>query len=288
MPKVSVIIPTYNRAHLLERAIRSVLNQTFQDFELIVVDDASTDETDRLINNLGHQIRYIRHDKNRGASAARNTGIKHSSGDYIAFLDSDDEWLPEKLEKQIKVFENRPDKLGLVYVGYSDEIKPDEPIIPQYRGDILYYLLINNYVGSTTSPLVRKICFERVGFFDESLPALNDWDMWIRIAQHYEFEFIPEVLARFHLQLDSISNNIEFQKKSRSIIFRKYNHLFKNLPKNLKIERYFWLGQRSCWYRNIIESLKYFTLAIVLKPSIIIRIINFYTKKLFKRLKEYM
>jgi len=98
---VSVIIPTYNRAHLVGRAIRSVLNQTYQDFEIIVVDDCSTDNTEEIVKGFNdHRIRYMRHDRNRGGSAARNTGIKASQGKYIAFLDSDDEWLLKKAESR--------------------------------------------------------------------------------------------------------------------------------------------------------------------------------------------
>lgn len=287
MPKVSVIIPTYNRSHLLERAIRSVLKQTFQDFELIVVDDGSTDETYKIIDIFDLEIYYIRHDKNKGVSAARNTGLKYSKGTYIAFLDSDDEWLPQKLEKQIKVFENGSDKLGVVYSGYSVETIPDEPIIPQYRGNILHYVLLDNCVGSATNPLILKNCFDKAGLFDEDLPALNDWDMWIRIGQHYDFEFIPEILACYHPQTVSISKNIKALKFALRIIFRKYNHLFKNLPENLKIERYFILGQRFCWYRYIMESIEYFALAIILKPSISFRIINYYIEKLFKIIKRF-
>ena len=112
-PKVSVIIPTYNRAHLVGRAIRSVLNQTYQDFEIIVVDDGSTDNTEEVVKSFNDpRIRYIRHEKNRGGSAACNTGIRAARGEYIAFQDSDDEWLPEKLEKQMQVFENTPTGVG--------------------------------------------------------------------------------------------------------------------------------------------------------------------------------
>lgn len=101
IPTVSVVIPTYNRAHLVGRAIQSVLNQTYQDFEIIVVDDGSTDNTEEVVKSFNDpRIRYIRHDQNRGGSAARNTGIKMARGEYIAFQDSDDEWLPEKLESR--------------------------------------------------------------------------------------------------------------------------------------------------------------------------------------------
>ena len=107
-PTVSIIIPTYNRAHLIGRAIQSVLNQTYQNFEIIVVDDGSTDNTEEMIKEFqkhDKRIKYIRHEKNRGGAAARNTGIKVARGEYIAFQDSDDEWLPEKLEKQMDVFQ---------------------------------------------------------------------------------------------------------------------------------------------------------------------------------------
>ena len=117
-PTVSIIIPTYNRAHLIDRSIQSVLNQTYQDFELIVVDDGSTDNTEDIIRQFQEKdkrIKYIKHDKNKGGSAARNTGIKNSRGEYIAFQDSDDEWFPEKLEKQIEIIECTDPKVGIVY-----------------------------------------------------------------------------------------------------------------------------------------------------------------------------
>ena len=118
-PTVSVIIPTYNRAHLVDRAIQSVLNQTYKDFELIIVDDGSTDNTEDIIKEFqkkDERIKYIRHEENRGGSAARNTGIKAAKGEYIAFLDSDDEWLPIKLGRQISEFTNKS-KIALVYTG---------------------------------------------------------------------------------------------------------------------------------------------------------------------------
>ena len=116
MPAVSVIIPTYNRAEFLRLAITSVLNQTFQDFEIIVVDDASEDHTHEVMNNLNDKrIKYIRHEVNKRVSAARNTGVLHSSGDYIAFLDDDDEWLPSKLQRQVALLEDSTSTCGGVY-----------------------------------------------------------------------------------------------------------------------------------------------------------------------------
>src|SRR4030066_2069221 len=150
-PGVSVIIPTYNRARFIERAIRSVLNQTYQNFEIIVVDDASTDDTEERVRRLlpnGRRLKYVRHDINRGAGAARDTGIKNAAGEYIALLDSDDEWLPEKLEKQLQVFkESRDEKLGLVYCGVvliKDNQKVGERLSKE-KGYVFEKLLERNF-----------------------------------------------------------------------------------------------------------------------------------------------
>lgn len=116
---VSVIIPTYNRAHLLGRAIQSVLAQTYEDFEIIVVDDASTDVTEQVVKSFADdRINYIRHQKNKGGSSARNTGIKAAKGEFIAFLDSDDEWVPKKLEKEINRLQTLSNEVGVFYGGF--------------------------------------------------------------------------------------------------------------------------------------------------------------------------
>ncbi|MEK7846443.1 MAG: glycosyltransferase family 2 protein [Nitrospinota bacterium] len=281
MSKVSVIIPTYNRAHLLGRAIESVLEQTFQDFELIVVDDASTDGTGQLIRTFGDKrIRYIQHDMNKGSNASRNTGLRHARGEYVAFLDSDDEWLPEKLEKQLKVFQRGSEKLGLVSTRYSDEyLDPDEPFMPHYRGNIFHKLLTENIIGSASTPLIKTTCFEKAGLFDETMPASQDWDMWIRIAQHFEFDFVPEILARFYFQPDSISRNIESIKRAHMLIYKKYSPFIEALPKSIQIEHYFYEGRYFLWRRDIPESCRYFIKTIRLNPLMLFKIIYYYARK---------
>ena len=145
-PTVSVIIPTYNRAKLLPRAIKSVLNQTFKDFEVIIVDDGSTDNTEEVINEFqkhNKRIKYIRHEKNKGAAAARNTGIKIAQGEYIAFQDSDDEWLPNKLEKQMEIFESAPAEIGVVYTDYGEWVIVEKSIYPlskEFRKRVIFTL----------------------------------------------------------------------------------------------------------------------------------------------------
>jgi glycosyltransferase involved in cell wall biosynthesis len=200
-PKVSIIIPTYNRAHLLVRAIRSVLNQTFQDFELIVVDDASIDNTQEIVKAFGEgRIKYIKHKENKGGSAARNTGIKLSKGIYIAFLDDDDEWLPTKLEKQIDRFRKSSDRVGLVY-SWAEIIDDKGNLIMKFhstkKGKVLREIFKGNFIPSSTV-IVKKSCFDKVGLFDESFTSCQDREMWTRIASKYEVEVVPEYLARHH------------------------------------------------------------------------------------------
>jgi len=209
-PHVSVIIPTYNRASMLGRAIQSVLDQTYRDFELIVVDDCSSDDTQEVTKGFADdRIRYIKHPTNRGGSAARNTGIRSSRGDYIGLLDDDDEWLPNKLELQVDLLDRLPEDYGVVYSGYRSEQsgKILGEYSPIHRGDVYHQMLKSCFIGSPTI-LIRKICFDNAGRFDEALPSCQDWDMWIRLAKHYKFDFLPEVLAVYNIHGDQIKFNL--------------------------------------------------------------------------------
>lgn len=211
-PSVSIVIPTYNRSRLLARAVKSVLNQIYQDFELIIVDDASTDNTEEVVNSFNDKrIRYLRHEKNKGEAAARNTGIKAAKYDYIAQQDSDDEWLPEKLAKQVRAFENCPPQIGVVYTGFWKEENGQRTYIPfewidKKEGDIHQQLLKGNFIGSP-AVLIKKECFDSVGLFDERLHNLVDWEMWLRISKHYHFRCVDEPLVIAHYDADNISDN---------------------------------------------------------------------------------
>ena len=197
MPAVSVVVPTYGRANILPRALDSVLSQTYSDFELIVVDDCSPDDTNKIVDSYSdNRIMYLRHEQNRGANAARNTGIKAANGEYLAFLDDDDKWLPEKLEQQMALYDKLDESFGLVYTGRrivnSDEVI--ERYIPQLEGNIYPKLLRKNVIPSET-PLIRTDCFDNVGLFDTGLRSCQDWDMWLRIAKNYKISFVPDILA---------------------------------------------------------------------------------------------
>ncbi len=228
--KVSIIIPTYNRAHLIERSIRSILNQTYEDFELLIVDDGSTDNTKEVVEGIvDARIRYISCATNGGAAKARNVGIAEAKYDYIAFQDSDDEWHPDKLEKQMKVMETASPDTGLVYCEYHynglngmEDICPDQKIpLEQKRGNIFPQLLAGNMIG-TPVMLVKRECFDKVGGFNENFPCMEDYELVLRIAREYRIEFIPEVLLEVHANYQSVTNNLEGFLTTRCILAGAY------------------------------------------------------------------
>ncbi|MFZ6027459.1 MAG: glycosyltransferase [Chloroflexota bacterium] len=201
MPTISVVIPTYNRADLLPKAIRSVLEQTFADFELIVVDDGSTDTTRQAIADFHDQrIRYI-YQPNRGISAALNSGIRAAQGQFMARLDSDDTWLPTLLELEAAAFTEHP-HVDIVYaqaqsVDTTGRLLSSRIGRPErYPGQPFKSILCGDFRCSITS-LIRMECLERVGLFDETLKGNEDWDLGIRLARYYRFYFLPQVLAHF-------------------------------------------------------------------------------------------
>ena len=276
-PTVSVIIPTYNRAHLISRAIKSVLNQTYQDFEVIVVDDGSTDNTEEVIKEFqkkDERIKYVRHEKNKGGSAARNTGIKAAKGKYIAFLDSDDEWLPEKLEKQMKVFENAPAKVGVVYTDMwrtmrnkrkyyfsSPMITPEDGIIYKQALD---YKVMN--IGIQTAVIKREV-FEKVGMFDEKFPRFIDLEFFIRISKHYYFYHLGEPLVNYFDADKGISANTKALITARKLILEKY---FKDIKEDKKVlaKHYLGIAAALCINGEIEDGEIYFAKAFKAYPDI--------------------
>lgn len=273
MPKVSVVIPTYNRAHLIGRAIQSVLDQTFQNFEIIIIDDGSTDNTEELIKELekkDKRIRYIRHEKNKGPAAARNTGIKVARGEYIAFQDSDDEWFPDKLEKQMKSFESASAITGVVYTGFW-RIKDDKKTyIPSHKikkkeGTIHNNLLKGNFIGMPTS-VVRKECFTKIGNFDIRIPYFEDWELWIRISKYYEFKYIPEPLAISYYTSGGVNEKPKIVGVNvLNFIINKYHEDF-NKHKKILSKHYFSIGINLCSSNEIKDGRKYFIKAVKANP----------------------
>ena len=195
MPAVSIVVPTYNRAERLGETLRSVFNQTCQDFELIVVDDGSTDDTQKVVNSFP-RVQYISKQENHGVSRARNEGLALAKGRYICFLDSDDLWDEKKLQIQVQWMGDNPN----CQVCYTDEIWIRKGVRVnqmnkhrKYSGDIFRHCLPLCIV-SPSSAMLRAELFDEIGNFDESLPACEDYDLWLRIAEKYPFHFIEEPL----------------------------------------------------------------------------------------------
>jgi len=213
IPKISVIIPTHNRQNFLSRAIESVFSQTFCDFEMLIIDDGSTDQTKEAVKKYivtqPDKIKYFYQD-NKGPSAARNKGIQQASGEYVAFLDDDDEWLPDKLECQITGF-SKNKNIGLAYTDYyiitEDLTAPHIHHCEEFnRAKFEKMFYVKNLI-STPTIMARKECFEKLGLFDEGLEVAEDWDMWLRLFKQYDFLHIPQPLVKVNVGSTSQSSD---------------------------------------------------------------------------------
>lgn len=227
-PAVSIILPTYNRAALLGRSIRSVLGQSYTDFELIVIDDGSTDETPGVVAGFrDRRIRYFSLSRNTGAGAARNVGIRMARGKFLAFQDSDDEWLPSKLAKQMSAFERGSVRLGMVYsdmqriLSDGTEIyfsAPGEPSGRLINPAIRFYQVCDLGVQST---VIKREYLDAAGHFNESLPALEDLEMFIRLSRRCEFQRLPEPLVKYY-DTQGISHDRYAKWVSRKLMLKLY------------------------------------------------------------------
>jgi len=197
MTLVSVIVPTFNRASRLGRAISSVLYQTHEEREILVVDDGSSDGTTKVLSQFGEHIHPLRHAWNKGVSAARNTGIGASRGDLIAFLDSDDYWLPNKLSVQVDFFRNHPDSVACqtqeLWIRRGRRVNPMKKHIKP-SGEI-FEPSLRRCLVSPSAVMVRRTLLDEVGCFDETFPACEDYDLWLRVSCRYPIHLIDQHLA---------------------------------------------------------------------------------------------
>jgi glycosyltransferase involved in cell wall biosynthesis len=200
---VSVIVPTYNAPHFLVETVESILTQDYKDFELIVVDDGSGPQTNEALEPYMGRIRYI-YQKNAGPSAARNTGIRHARGKLIAFCDHDDLWLPGKLSHQVSHIDSNPGA-GLYYCDYLHFGDRTDKRPRRQRSGRVFAKLWQKRFLQTLTVICRSEVFDRTGMFDESLRYCQDYDMWLRVALHYEFGFTGGVLARYRLHAANLA-----------------------------------------------------------------------------------
>ncbi|MFA5147173.1 MAG: glycosyltransferase [Candidatus Omnitrophota bacterium] len=226
-PLVSVIIPTRNRSSFLERAIESVLAQTYKKIELIVVDDASDDDTAGSVMALREKVPglvYIRNEKPGGGAASRNTGIRKASGEYIAFLDDDDEWMPGKLNAQVDFFRAHPD---IAAVSCYFIIKKDGRTVKVRKQEAISFddMLWDNFMGSFSFAMVRSSIFGKVGYLSEDLSSCHDWDFWIRVARIYRIGVVPEFLCVYRWHTANISDWTERTLDNYAMVYEKNKDL---------------------------------------------------------------
>ena len=280
MPQVSVITAAYNHVHFIRQSIESVQNQTFRDFEHIVIDDGSSDGTADVLKSFGNRITYIRQD-NRGTHATLNRAIRESSGAFIALLDSDDAWLPDKLERQMKIFEQFPET-GLVYsqayrIDYQGNFKDTgEPFgKPTIADRATFEGLWRDNPIPTPTAIFRRACVEQVGGFNESLKALSDWELWIRISAKWPVVFIPEPLALYRVHAtnswDELFNSGRVYRERLRILGTTVAELSEN--RQLIAAAFLKMMFRTSyalWYRHdYLQALKYFAFAVRLNPMLL-------------------
>ena len=276
--QISVIIPTYNRKNLITRAIKSVINQSLKPFEIIIVDDGSTDGTYEFINQFFPEIRVIRQ-LNNGVSSARNLGLKNAKGNWIAFLDSDDEWFSKKLELQKKAIDHSDKYL----ISHTNEIwirngvRVNQMKKHQKYGGSIFEKSLDICRISPSSVLINRKIFEDIGKFDETLKICEDYDFWLRISSKYPVLFLDELLIKkygghkdqlskntigieqYRIQsLEKILKNIKLNKSqfnsAISMILKKLNIYKKGLVKRKKSEEIDIVQKKIDYWTNIVIS----------------------------------
>ncbi len=211
---------------MLQRALNSVLQQTHTDFEIIVVDDASTDGTGELLASLfPDSVTVVTKKVSAGPGAARNTGIAAARGAYVAFLDDDDEWLPEKLDLQLKLLQ-QDSRIGMVYCGFSrigEGGALEQQVLPEKRGDIFNDLLSRNHIkGSDSAVVIRKSLLDEIGGFDDAFYTCEDWDLWIRIARRSSIDFIAAPLVKLHTHGSNLHKDLPRMERDSFALLDKY------------------------------------------------------------------
>jgi glycosyltransferase involved in cell wall biosynthesis len=230
MPRVDIIIPAYNAAHYLPTAIESVVAQTFEDWRILLIDDGSTDNTADVvapyIHQLGPKLEYIKQ-SNRGLPAARNAAIRSSSSEFLALLDADDIWLPDRLSESLRCFQDRPE-VGLSY-GYISRIDQQGNLLDSWSGNprwaegrIAPYIYMLRVQLPCPTMTFRRRCVDEVGLFDETMRATEDRDMWLRIAQRYEVAVAPRVIALYRTSPNSMSADPERMLQAQLKFIRKH------------------------------------------------------------------
>lgn len=233
MPIISVILPVYNGERTIQETIASVLRQTFSDFELIVINDGSQDSTLDIVKRIPDPRLKVLSYPNAGLAASRNRGIAQAVGDYIAFIDADDLWTPDKLEAQFQALQNNP-HAALAY-SWTDFIDESSQFIHTgshltVNGNAYAHLLLVNFLENGSNPLIRQPILTQVAGFDESLSAAEDWDLWLRLAANYPFVCVPKPQILYRVSLTSMTANVTRQKRETLKVIKR---AFAQAPESL-------------------------------------------------------
>jgi len=298
-PLVSVIIPAYNSGEFISEAISSVLRQTYTEYEIIFVDDGSTDSTREIIENNFPQIKYF-YIPNQGVSRARNYGIRRARGEFIAFLDADDLWLPEKLEKQLNVFKAYQDCMLV----FTEELVFDTNGFRKARflkkeklmkGDVVKNIFIYSNV-TTSTVMVRRDVFQEIGYFEENLKAAEDDNLWMRIAYKYTIHLLDEELIHYRLTENSLSrsssNLLDGVCKNIELIENKYPDLRRHLGRaTLRKKKSFMYSSHGYYLFSVGDytmARRYYLRSICLRfqmSALIYFIITFFPPSIIERMK---
>jgi glycosyltransferase involved in cell wall biosynthesis len=256
IPKISVVIPAYNSEKTIKATIDSVLNQTFTNLELIIINDGSQDSTLDIVSQIQDSRIKIFSFGNAGGNVSRNRGLHQAVGEFISFLDADDLWTPDKLASQLKALQENVDaKVAYSWTDYIDE--NGEFLFSgthnTFNGDIYEKLLVNNFLENGSNPLIYREALIELAGFDESLKAAQDWDMWLRLAAKYNFVGVPSSHILYRVSANSLSSNLFRQEKA---CLQVLEHAYKARPS---------IG-KNIWYLSLANLYKYLTCKALQKP----------------------
>jgi len=263
LPKISVVIPAYNSENTISYTIQSVLNQTFKDLELIVINDGSQDSTLEIITQIADSRIQVFSYPNAGGNVSRNRGLNHAIGEFVSFLDADDLWTPDKLESQLKALqENATAKVAYSWTDYINE--NSEVVLSgthfTANGDIFEKLLVTNFLENGSNPLIYREALVELGGFDESLNAAQDWDMWLRLACKFDFVCVASAQILYRISANSVSSNLDRQEKACLQVLER---AYKERPSLRDGTR---TALKQTWNLSLANLYKYLTCKALQKP----------------------